>query len=417
MSVPQHSHKNWPELQLSHRVRSIEEALSIYINQLVYDMKRQGETVTTLSLGEAFFDLPLFDFSKLDKEKGFHYSSSRGAPELREKIARFYNDRYGSSVDADTNLLVTAGSKPAIFMALQAILDPGDEVLIPEPAWLSYQEHVRLLDAEPRFIRYDAPIDSFHEHFTSRTRILVLNNPNNPSGRIYTHDELRQIYETCRERGAYLLVDEAYSDFVQEQADFSSIASVVPDLDGVIVVNSLSKNLGMSGFRIGYTIADPSFTSVILKLNQHLITCAPSMLVHYVASYFDDIIEVTMPQIRKLVEKRNRVAAMMDSIGLDYLPGGGTFYFFVSLGDSPNDGFDLAIQLLLRERIAVVPGAAYGASTERFLRVSVGTESEEQIEHALRRIRAALIEPKYDSTELSRQLAVKGLPLFQRRGS
>ena len=417
MSIHKAKTKNWPQLQLSDRVSSIEEALSIYINQLVYTLKRQGTDVTTLSLGEAFFDLPLFDFNKLDKEKGFHYSSSRGVPELREKIAEFYNKWYGSAVDADKNVLVTAGSKPAIFMAFQAILNRGDEVLIPEPAWLSYQEHVRLLDAEPRFIRYDAPIESFHEHFTDRTRVLVLNNPNNPSGRIYTHDELALIYQTCRERGVYLIVDEAYSDFVREEREFCSLAAVVPDLDGVIVVNSLSKNLGMSGFRIGYTLAEPAFTDALLKLNQHIITCAPSMLVYYVAEYFDDIIRVTMPQIRALVDKRARVAAMMDRIGLEYLPGGGTFYFFVSLGESPNSGFDMAIHLLLREKMALVPGAAYGASTERFLRVSVGTESDERIEDALRRLAAALKEPKFDSEELTRELKAHGLPLFQRRAN
>lgn len=409
--------RNRPALHLSQKVRGIEEALSIYINQLVYDLKRRGEDVTTLSLGEAFFDLPLFDFNKLDKEKGFHYSSSRGTPELREKIAGFYNSVYGASIDPDRNVLVTAGSKPAIFMALQAILDPGMEVLIPEPAWLSYQEHARLLGCEPKFIHYETAPEDYHRHITDRTRVLVLNNPNNPSGRIYTYDELSTIYERCRERGVYVLIDEAYSDFVREAGEFHSLAKVVPDLDGVIVANSLSKNLGMSGFRIGYTLANAEFTNAILKLNQHLITCAPSMLVQYVAEYFDQIIETTMPQIRALTQKRARVAAMLDRAGLSYLPGGGTFYFFVSLGDSPNSGQDVAMKLLLRDKIAVVPGIAYGASTERFLRVSVGTESDERIEAALRRLAQTLAEPKYDADELRQQLIAEGLPLFQTRMS
>jgi aspartate aminotransferase/aminotransferase len=404
-----------PELQVSSRVEGIDEAMSIYFNQLIYDLKRRGEDVITLSLGEAFFDLPLFDFNKLDKAKGFHYSSTRGVPELREKIAAFYNSQYGSQLDADENVLVTAGSKVAIFMALQSILEAGDEVLIPEPAWLSYQEHVRLLDAEPKFIRYDVPISGFAEHFSSRTRVLILNNPNNPSGRIYTETELRDLYWMCRERGVYLLVDEAYSDFVRETHEFKSLAALVPDLDGVIVVNSLSKNLGMSGFRIGYVLAEKHLLNRILKLNQHLITCAPSMLAYYVAEYFDQIIDVTMPQIRALVATRGRIAAFMDEIGVQYLPGGGTFYFFVSLGDSPNSGFDLALDLLLREHIGVVPGVAYGASTERFLRVSVGTESEERIHDALRRIKRALQEPAIESGQMKSRLKQMDLPLFQQR--
>src|SRR3954471_20494096 len=100
-----------PELQVSSRVEGIDEAMSIYFNQLIYDLKRRGEDVITLSLGEAFFDLPLFDFNKLDKAKGFHYSSTRGVPELREKVAAYYNHQYGAQLDTDANVLVTAGSK------------------------------------------------------------------------------------------------------------------------------------------------------------------------------------------------------------------------------------------------------------------------------------------------------------------
>src|SRR5258708_4110561 len=119
--------RNLPPMQLSDRVRQIPQALSIYINQLVYDLRRRGHDVTALSLGEAFFDIPLFDFRKLDIQKSYHYSDSQGIPELRKKIADFYTRHYGAQVDADKEVLITAGSKPAIFMAMQAILNPGDE--------------------------------------------------------------------------------------------------------------------------------------------------------------------------------------------------------------------------------------------------------------------------------------------------
>lgn len=406
---------NRPPLQQSDRVGGIDEALSIYINQLVYEARRRGDDVITLSLGEAFFDLPLFDFSRLDKEKCFHYSHSRGVHELRQKVAEYYNRFYGANVDPERNLLISAGSKSSIFMAMQAILNPGDEVLIPEPAWLSYQEHVRLLDAKPRFIRYDAPLEDYAAYIGPRTRMLVINNPNNPSGRIYTADELRLLHTICRARGVYVLVDEAYSDFLPDGQTFHSMASIVPDLDGVIVVNSLSKNLGMSGFRIGYTIAEAGLVDSLLKLNQHLITCAPSILQYYVAEYFDDIIEVTLPQIRSLVEKRARVAAIMDRVGLERMPGGGTFYFFVSLGACRSRGFDVALKLLLDDGIAVVPGSAYGASTEGFLRVSFGTEPDDRIEQGLARIKAVLAEDRIDPAANAARLHSLGLPLFQSR--
>lgn len=415
MIITQPDLTNLPKLQISDRSSAIGEALSIYINQLIYELRERNRDIISLSLGEAYFDLPLFDFNKLDKEKCFHYTHSRGILELRVKIANYYNSLYGASIDPNRNLLITAGSKPAIFMALQAILNPGDEVLIPEPAWLSYQEHVRLLDAKPCSISYDVPVERFSDYISPRSRILILNNPNNPSGRIYTETELRTVAKICRERGVYVLVDEAYSDFTAEEGQFRSMANVVPNLDGIIVVNSLSKNLGMSGFRIGYTIAEPELINVLLKLNQHIITCAPSILLYYVSEYFDDIIRVTMPQIRKLVEKRARIAAMMDRIGLKYITGGGSFYFFVSLEDAKSSGFDIALNLLLSKGVAVVPGSAYGRSTERFLRISIGTETDERIEEGLWHIKNALTEAELDPKAISALLIQENLPFFQTR--
>jgi len=122
----------YPTMQLSERVKNIPEALSIYINQLVYDQKRKGKDLTVLSLGEAFFDIPMFSFSKLDFGKGYHYSDSRGIPELREKIAAFYKRQYNADINPTDEILITAGSKPVIFFAMQATLNPGDEVLIHE---------------------------------------------------------------------------------------------------------------------------------------------------------------------------------------------------------------------------------------------------------------------------------------------
>lgn len=128
----------------------------------------------------------------------------------------------------------------------------------------------------------------------------------------------------------------------------------------------------------------------MLKLNQHIITCAPTLLQAYLTKYFDQIISITLPQAREIVNKRQRVAKMMDSLGIEYLPGNGTFYFFVSIGNFPASSLDLALYLLLSHNIATVPGSAYGASTERFLRVSIGAESDERIADALGTLRLEL---------------------------
>ena len=401
-----------PSMPVSRKVRSIPEALSIYINQLVYDQKRKGKDITVLSLGEAFFDIPLFDFAKLDFVKGYHYSDSRGIPELRRKIAGFYEQEYDTPVCPDTELLITAGSKPIIYFAMQATLNPKDEVLIHEPGWLSYPEQARLVGARPRFIPYDCPVERFHTHFTDHTRMVIINNPNNPSGRLYTLEELRSLYEQCRPRGIYLLVDEAYSDFVLEET-FHSMARVVPDKDGIIVVNSLSKNMGMSGWRVGYVIAEPALIHHMLKINQHVITCAPTVLQHYMARYFDEVTSVTLPQVRDIVRKRRRVAAMMEELGLQRLPGEATFYFLVSIGDFPGSSLDFALLMLLDHQVAVVPGSAYGRSTGRFIRVGVGTDSEERIYEALQLIRDLTRVADYDQGGLYEKLAAEGFHRFE----
>jgi aspartate aminotransferase/aminotransferase len=368
-------------LQISNRLESIPEALSIYINQLVYDLRRMGKDITVLSLGEAFFDIPLLNFKKLDIGKGFHYSDSQGLPELRNKISNYYKNNYNSPVEPD-NILISAGSKILLFMVMQAILNQGDEVLIIEPAWLSYQEQCRLVGAEPVFIKYDEEIENFGKYITDKTKVLIINNPNNPAGRLYTKSELLLIYNICRKQGIYVVVDEAYSDFVGSN-QFISMASVVPDKDGIIVVNSLSKNMGMSGWRVGYAISSIEIIRSLLKLNQHLITCAPTILQEYMAYYFDKVISITLPQVDQVVKKREKISKMIDKLGLKRLAGTCTFYFFINVEKFLGTYLELSLILLLKHSISVVPGSAYGQSTKDFIRVSIGAEPEERIWDAL----------------------------------
>lgn len=397
-------------MPLSNRVREIPEALSVYFNQLVYDLRRQQHDIITLSLGESFFEIPYFGFRNLDFNRGYHYSDTRGLPVLRERIAHYYRSRYAAPISAE-DILISAGSKVIIFMCMQAVVEPGEVVLIHEPAWLSYREQAHLVGADVRFIPFDLPCADFQVHFGERTRMLILNNPNNPAGRIYKREELLGLYHQCRSRGIYLLVDEAYSDFVLDDA-FHSMAKLVPDRDGVIIINSLSKNMGMSGWRIGYVIAEPRLRSALLKLNQHLITCAPTILMQYLAEYFDNILVHTLPQVRAVVEKRERIACRMDEIGLRYLPGSATFYFFVGVGDYSGSVHDLALHLLLEKGISVVPGSAYGATTERFVRVSIGTESEERIDYALQALFDTLSGQPVEGDRVRKELANLGLPEF-----
>lgn len=390
-------------MPISNKVQQIPEALSVYFNQLVYDLRRKQRDIITLSLGESFFEIPYFDFRQIDFERGYHYSDSRGLPQLREKIAQYYCKQYNTTVNKD-DIIISAGSKVMIFMCMQAILNPGEEVVIHEPAWLSYKEQAHLVGADVTFIPFHYTCDRFHEYFTDKTRLLILNNPNNPAGRTYNSEELLELYKECRKRGIYLLIDEAYSDFVLDDS-FVSMAKLVPSLNGIIVINSLSKNMGMSGWRIGYVITEKKLLSALLKLNQHLITCAPTVLQLYLTEYFDLILSHTLSQVKGVVEKRKRIAKRMDEIGLLYLPGSTTFYFFVETGKYSGSIHDLALYLLLEKGISVVPGSAYGATTKNFLRVSIGTESEERIDQALKILIDTLNGPPIDSLYIRGELA------------
>ena len=170
-------------LHLNPCVRDMGEATSIYINQLIYDLRRAGKDVIALSLGEAYFDIPLFDMAKLDVVGGYHYSDSQGLPELRDRIAGYYSAYYQAKVDGKSEVLISAGSKAIIYMAMLTVLSSGDEVLIHEPSWLSYPEQARLCGATPQFIPFDCAVEDFPRFITAKTRMLIICNPNNPAGR------------------------------------------------------------------------------------------------------------------------------------------------------------------------------------------------------------------------------------------
>lgn len=392
-----------PKMALSQKVCDIPEALSVYMNNVVYAMRRRGNAIKVLSLGEAFFEIPMFSFDEIDFKKGYHYSESRGMPELRNTVAKYYKEKYGATINPEDEMLISAGSKPLIYMAFQSVLNPGDEVLIHEPAWLSYPEEIKLANGVPKFIPYDCPVEKFDKYFTEQTRMVVICNPNNPAGKMYSRADLEKLYEMCRPRGIYILVDEAYSDFVIDDG-FTSMTSVVPDKDGIIVVNSLSKNLGISGWRIGYVISSPDVIYNVLKLNQHLITCPATLLSMYVAHYFDDIVKVTLPQAQAVVVKRQKITAYMRSIGLKPLDGSATFYIFMSIENYKHSSMELGLYLLMKYGISVVPGLAYGESTERFIRIGVGAETIEDIEECLRTIKKVIEQNEYDDDFVDSQL-------------
>ena len=395
--------------ELNKLVIDIPEALSIFVNQIVYNKKSKGERVYTFSLGEAFFDIPRFEISDEEFTKGYHYSSSMGQLSLRTKIADFYNKCYGADIDPADEVLVSAGSKVIIFMLLQAVLNAGDEVMVPEPAWLSYKEQIKLAGGVHVAVPYTKTVKEWEEYITPKTKIIIINNPNNPSGQLYSKEELEYLLKLAQKHNIFILSDEAYSDFLIENNQFTSFAKVDKTKENCLVVNSLSKNMGMSGWRVGYGIAHKDVIAQLLKLNQHIVTCAPTILQDYMAAHFEEILKYTIPQAQKTAQKRAEVQEILDKTGIKSLKGTGTFYFLLDVSEFKGTTDELVYDLLLNNNIATVSGIAYGDSTKGFIRFGIGVESLEDIERCLKVIKGFLTLESYDNTKVKKQMKEAGI--------
>ena len=396
-------------LGLNNNMFEIPEALSIFVNQIVYNKKSNNEKVYTYSLGEAFFKIPQFDIPKTMFEQGYHYSSSQGLLSLRKKISGLYQSKYNTATDYESEILISAGSKIIIFMIFQAILNQGDEVLVPEPAWLSYKEQIKLVGGKHIAVPYTKKVGEWKDYITSRTKAIVINNPNNPTGQLYSREELNYLLKLAQEYNLFILSDEAYSDFLTSNNNFVSFAEIDKEKKHCIIVNSMSKNMGLSGWRVGYTIAHKSIIEQLLKLNQHLITCAATILQDYIATYFDDILNITLPLAEKTAQKRLAVQKILDSLGIKSLKGIGTFYFLLDVSDFKGTTEELVYDLLLNHNIATVPGNAYGDSTKDFIRFGIGVENLDDTKKSLSIIKEFLERSEYDNTKITKQMKNEGI--------
>ncbi|MCX6237719.1 MAG: pyridoxal phosphate-dependent aminotransferase [Bacteroidia bacterium] len=366
------------------------KAMSISYNDKIYELKGQNIDVIVLSLGEAFFDIPLFPFNDLPFPDIYHYSHSRGLLQLREKIAKYFHDQYHFDFNSKHEIIITAGSKVAIHMSFMAILNPGDEVIIYEPYWVSYTEQVKLCYGVPVTIPYYKNVFDTEQFITNKTKCIVISNPNNPMGKIYTSEELEYLHLLANKYDLYVLSDEAYSDFVPVNTHFHSMGKFDINKTNTIVCNSMSKNYGMSGWRIGYVISNSDLIEQILKINQHLITCPATILEHYLVKHFYEILEITKPQIQKVVEHRKQVADYMDHLGIVHLPGEAAWYFFASISPSKLGSEEFCEILLNEHHVGCVPGIGYGSSCDQFIRICVGTENMERTIEGLKRIKSLI---------------------------
>ena len=389
----------------------IQKAMSIYINELVYDLKRQNLDVCTLSLGEAFFDLEKPNFDQYEVDDLVHYTSSRGHPKLLQTLKKYYGKIHNSKVNTD-EIMVTSGSKIAIFMSiLYSLSVTRRRVAILEPAWLSYGEQVAIAGGDAINFGLNQTIEQIKSELDQSFCCIIINNPNNPSGMRYSDKDLRQLFDFCLRLEINVIVDEAYSEFVPNSQEFVSSAKFIHEYPNVITVSSLSKNMGMSGFRIGYLLSNTKVVDSIVKFNQHLITCAPTILQVYIADKFFDILEKTTPQIEKILEKREIIVEYCKSLRLNILEGDSTFYIMLEINNTENI-FDFCMNLLLTDFVSVVPGEAYGESCSDYVRISIGTESIQRIISAIDLISFRIVNGWNDNSDIPNKLMAYNLPSF-----
>ena len=367
------------------------QALSIKYNTMVYELQEKGEEIIVLSLGEAFFDIPLFSFENLPFPKIYHYSNSKGILELRTKISNYFSENYGVNFDPNSEIIITSGSKIAIYMSIMALLNPGDEVLIHEPAWVSFPEQVKLSYGIPIQIPYTETVFDFEKYISEKTKLIIVNNPNNPTGRVFNLQEMSYLYELAKKYNLFILSDEAYSDFVINQDEFISFGHLDIEKKHTIIINSISKNFGISGWRLGYLITNKSLIEQILKINQHLITCPSTILEYYISKYFDQIITITKPQILNLIKKRKIINEYLDLIDLHYLQGTATFYFFVSIESSKLSSEEFCSTLLQDYKVSTAPGIGYGKTCDKFIRIAIGSEPIERIKDGLDKVKTLIL--------------------------
>ena len=342
-----------------------------------FDIVSEMEDVISLGVGEPDFDTPwhIRDEGIYTLEKGrTFYTSNSGLKELRVAIAEYLRRRFEVSYDPLHEILVTVGGSEGIDVALRAMLDPGDEVLIPEPCYVSYVPCVVLADGVPVTIelkeenQFRLTKEELLAAITDKTKILVMPFPNNPTGGVMRRD-LEEIAQVCIEKDIYVLSDEIYSELTYG-ADHVSIASLPGMKERTLLINGFSKSYAMTGWRLGYICGPQVIVEQMTKIHQFAIMCAPTNS-QYAAVEALRHGDADVAQMRTAYDQRRRyLMHAFKEMGLSCFEPFGAFYVFPCIKEFGMSSDEFATRLLEEEHVAVVPGSAFGACGEGFVRIS-----------------------------------------------
>ncbi len=363
-----------------------------------FDIVYEKKNAISLGVGEPDFITPwdIRNAAVRSVQKGrTQYTGNRGLPELRENISRYLNVRFGLDCPANRTI-VTIGASEAIDLTLRAICEPGDEILIPDPAYVSYSPCVILSDGVPVCVSCTAENgfiltpEALEKAITPKTKALILAYPNNPTGGIMTKEQLQAIVPVIEKYDLLVISDEIYAELTYGAKHFS-IASLPGLAERTVIINGFSKAFAMTGWRIGYVCAPAEIDNAILKIHQYGIMCAPTVS-QYAALYalqsgFEENFAV-VDEMRNEYNKRRRfVVNSFNEMGLSCFEPQGAFYVFPSVKSTGMTGDEFATKLLNEKEVAVVPGSAFGACGTYHIRCSYATGMDKLTE-AMERIRA-----------------------------
>ncbi len=362
-----------------------------------FDLALTMEDVISLGVGEPDFRTPwnICESSIYSIEQGVtSYTSNKGLPALRETLSNYLQQHYNLSYNSDNEIIITSGVSEALDIAIRAIVNPGDEVLIAQPSYVSYAPCVALAGGIPVPVectesdRFKLNADAFQEKITGKTKALMINFPNNPTGAVMNRKDLGAIADIVIDKDLLLITDEVYAELTYEGSHVA--AATVSDLwERTITLNGFSKAYAMTGWRVGYLCAPKELCEAVLKIHQYVMLCAPVMgqvgALEAIRSAEED--KNNMVQEYRL--RRNMFVAGLNRIGLPTHVPEGAFYAFPSIKDTGLSDTEFAERLLKEQQVAVVPGSVFGAGGDYHLRCAYAV-SRKHLTEALGRIETFL---------------------------
>ena len=358
-----------------------------------FDIVSEMEDAISLGVGEPDFDTPWHV-----REEGIHslemgrtfYTSNAGLKELRVEISNYVNRRFGVSYDPLSECMVTVGGSEAIDLAMRCMLNPGDEVLIPQPSYVSYTPCAIMAGGVPVPIELEEK-DEFRltpekllEKITPKTKLLVLPFPNNPTGAIMEKEDLEKLVPIIEEHDLYVLSDEIYAELTYQE-EHVSIASLPGMKERTVLINGFSKSHAMTGWRLGYACAPAPIIEQMLKIHQYAIMCAPTTSQYAAVEAVKNCDEEVAAMREEYNARRRYLMHRFQEMHLQCFEPFGAFYIFPSIKEFGMTSEEFATEFLRRKKVAVVPGTAFGDCGEGFLRVSYAYSIEE-LKEALGRL-------------------------------